>query len=192
MCRDSFDVIILAGGRSSRFGTDKCEFEIDGKTMLRRISEKFESPIIVTDKPRPVEGIHVIDSHKSGPLKAIEMGLEYVKEKRVFVTGCDFPFLSPKLVQNLCSKPEEVATTMYDGKIQPLLSCYSTNFLRSSIRRSRSLREIVYKAPSVYIAGYMEVYMWDPSLLTLLNVNRVSDLRDVKKSYWQTSICSNT
>ncbi|MCG3108594.1 Molybdenum cofactor guanylyltransferase [Metallosphaera sp. J1] len=192
MFRDSFDVVILAGGNSTRFGTDKCEFEIDGKSMLRRVADLFQSPIVVTDRPRDVNGKIVHDRWKEGPLKALKLALEHISGEKVFVTGCDFPFLSRELVEMLCSKQEYVATTLTCGRIQPLLSCYSLSYLRSSINSFNSMTDLIVNSPSIYIAGYREVAMLDPRLRSLLNVNRLSDLWKVQHLFWNTRILSNT
>ncbi|BBL48174.1 molybdenum cofactor guanylyltransferase [Metallosphaera sedula] len=192
MYRDSFDAVILAGGNSIRFGTDKCEFEIDGKSMLKRVAELFELPIIVTDKPRDVKGKIVQDNWKEGPLKALKLALKLVSKEKVFVTGCDFPFLSRGLVEILCSKQEHVATTLTCGKIQPLLSCYSFDYLKTHIDNFKSMTDLLINSPSVYIAGLREITMIDPHLRTLLNVNRVSDLWKTQRGFWNTRIWNNT
>ncbi|ABP96164.1 Molybdopterin-guanine dinucleotide biosynthesis protein A-like protein [Metallosphaera sedula] len=192
MYRDSFDAVILAGGNSIRFGTDKCEFEIDGKSMLKRVAELFELPIIVTDKPRDIKGKIVQDNWKDGPLKALKLALKLVSKEKVFVTGCDFPFLSRGLVEILCSKQEHVATTLTCGKIQPLLSCYSLDYLKTHIDNFKSMTDLLINSPSVYIAGLREITMIDPHLRTLLNVNRVSDLWKTQRGFWNTRIWNNT
>ncbi|AWR99701.1 molybdenum cofactor guanylyltransferase [Metallosphaera hakonensis] len=192
MYRDSYDVIILAGGNSTRFGVDKCDFEIDGRTMLERVASSFQSPIIVTDKSRQVNGTVIHDNEKMGPLHAIKLAMRAVSSGKVFVTGCDFPYISRNLVSHLCKQPEFVGTTLTDGEFQPLLACYNTSYLMKAVQKSNSLIEVILSSPSVYIAGFREIEMLDPSLLTLVNINRVTDFWNKPKRFWVTRIIGNT
>ncbi|QKQ99652.1 NTP transferase domain-containing protein [Metallosphaera tengchongensis] len=194
MSRDLFDVIVLAGGSSSRFGADKCDFEIDGQTMLDRVTSNFLNPIIVTSKERRVsKGVQILDPDRRGPLAGVAKAIQFLEKPKVFITGCDFPFLKRSLVELICSKPELVSTTITCGKIQPLLSCYSTQFLVSRLRSSPSLTDVVYSSPSVYVVGTREIGMVDPSLKSLINVNRITDLYSQRsKLFWHSSILSNT
>ncbi|BDC19030.1 molybdenum cofactor guanylyltransferase [Acidianus sp. HS-5] len=170
--KDSFDAIILAGGQSKRFGTDKCSFEIDGKTMLQRVAENFERPIIVSRTPRN-SGTEVFDDG-NGPIKALQIALEEVNKDKVFVTGCDFPFLKRKVIEYICSKNFEVVMPVLEYP-QPLLGCYSTSFLRNSISTITSFQELINLANSIYLIGTEEIKMIDLSLDSLRNINRLTD-----------------
>lgn len=92
----SYDVMILAGGLSKRFGIDKCCFEVNSKTMLSRLLEQFDNPIVVSRSSRRIKkGILVLENGEyEGPVKGVKEGLKYVRRDRVFITGCDFPFLT--------------------------------------------------------------------------------------------------
>ena len=171
-----FDVIILAGGESKRFGEDKCDHEFNGKTLLQRVSENFENPIIVTSKLRKVHGIQIIDNIRKGPVKGIELGLSQVKADKVFITGCDFPFITYDLSQLLCSKGDFDVTLVNTGKPQPLLACYKTAFLKSSITYCKRLIDLISLAEKVYLLGTLELKLHGIRLLTVKNVNSWKDL----------------
>lgn len=194
MSRSSFDSIVLAGGKSSRFGTDKCDFEIDNKTMLERVLDVLEDPIVVSDRPRKIDRGHLIlDRELAGPVRAVAQVLPLLKRDRVFVTGCDFPFLKWGLVNRLCERMEHVALTVTCGRLQPLLACYDVPFLSRNVLTVNSLHELLRRSPSVYVLGYREVEMYDPTFSSLVNVNSLKDLyRPKVMGFWNTRIFSNT
>ncbi|MCY0882243.1 MAG: molybdenum cofactor guanylyltransferase [Acidianus infernus] len=184
-CKDFFDAIILAGGESRRFGTDKCSFEMDGKTMLQRVAENFERPIIVTRIPRNC-GIEIIDEG-IGPIRALEIAVKRIEKDKVFVTGCDFPFLKRRVVEYICSKDYEIAMPLLEYP-QPLLGCYNTRFLKNNISKVNSLQELIGIANSAYLIGTEEIKMIDLSLDSLRNINRLTDFYTKVKIFTKSKI----
>ncbi|ARM75715.1 molybdenum cofactor guanylyltransferase [Acidianus manzaensis] len=170
-----YDTIILAGGESRRFGCDKCDFEFNGKTMLQRVIENFEKPIIVTGKHRKTNGIEVIDCGK-GPVNAVLKALSYVSQDRVFITGCDFPFITRKLTDYICSKNFDIVMPILDYP-QPLLGCYSVKILKQFLPYITSFQQLIGKS-STYLIGTNELSMIDLSLRSLKNINNPNDLLD--------------
>ncbi len=183
--KDSFDAIILAGGQSKRFGVDKCSFEIDGKSMLQRVAENFERPIIVSRTSRNF-GTQIFDDG-NGPVKALQIALKEVNKDRVFVTGCDFPFLKRRTIEYICSKDFDVVMPLLEYP-QPLLGCYSTSFLYNNISRISSLQELVHFANSAYLIGTEEIKMVDLSLDSLRNINRLTDFHEKIKIFTKSKI----
>ncbi|AAK40979.1 molybdenum cofactor guanylyltransferase [Saccharolobus solfataricus] len=174
---NSYDVIILAGGLSKRFGADKCCFEVNSKTMLDRLLEQFDNPIVVSRSPRRIKkGILVIEKGEyEGPVKGVREGLKYVRRDRVFITGCDFPFLIKNLVDYVCSKPYDIVIP-FDHRPQPLLACYSTELLNKNIDKINGLVELIELSSSVYFIGTEELLKIDPFLYSLININSIIDL----------------
>lgn len=172
--KSSFDTIILAGGESKRFGSDKCCFEFNKKTFLQRITENFPNPLIVTNKIRKVNGIQIIDNIRKGPVKAVELALPYVSKEKVFLTGCDFPFITYELANFICSKDFDVTIT-YEDELQPLLACYSTKLLKETIHKVKTLYQLIDYARSVYFLGTQEIIINGFPLLQLRNINNWMD-----------------
>src|SRR5262245_25787248 len=88
--------VILAGGRSSRFGTDKTRAEVDGSTLLHRVLaavERVSPPIdeVVVIGPWAPPGMrHVVEPVRfEGPLAALVFGLEQVTASDVLVLAAD-------------------------------------------------------------------------------------------------------
>lgn len=153
-----FDVIILAGGESKRFGSDKCCFEYNGKTFLERIAENFDNPIIVTHVKRNVNGIQIIDKIRKGPVEAVKLALPYLTKDKVFITGCDFPFITRELAYFICEKEGEISL-IYEEFPQPLLACYSTSLIKENIQKVRRLLDLTKFAKSLYYIGTYELLL---------------------------------
>lgn len=172
-----YDVIILAGGLSKRFGSDKCCFKINSKTLLERIVEQFDNPIVVSRSPREISrGILIIEKGDYlGPVKGVKEGLKYVKRDKVFITGCDFPFLSKNVADYLCSKDFDIVITINEEP-QPLLGCYSSKLLRRNINKVKRLIDLLKYSNQTYLVGTNELLRADPMLCSLINVNSITDL----------------
>jgi molybdopterin-guanine dinucleotide biosynthesis protein A len=115
MSRDSVDAsgvsgIVLAGGRSSRFGSDKLAAVIDGMTLLDRAVAgvaAVAADIVVVTAPgaerivapidRPLRFVTDPESF-GGPLVGLLGGLEVVEQPIVIVAGGDMPNLHPDVL----------------------------------------------------------------------------------------------
>ncbi len=103
--------VILAGGESRRMGSDKSLLPIQGARFIdhvyKRMASLFDEVIIVTNSPelyneipcRKVPDIY----YAQGSLAGIHSGLAHARTEKVFVVGCDMPFILPALVQQICS-----------------------------------------------------------------------------------------
>jgi len=126
--------IILAGGKSSRMGTNKALLTIENKTVIERIVEQLEQIvdeiIIVTNYFSDYEFLKlpmVEDLRKEmGPLAGIEAGLEASKTQWNLVVACDMPFISIELGKYLlsCLQQYQAAVPEIDGQLHPLFAAY--------------------------------------------------------------------
>ena len=96
--------VILAGGRSSRFGRDKLAEPIDGRPLLSYAIEavrRFSTEILVVVAPgaAPItafpEGVTLVHDPVAfeGPLSGLLAGLTAAREPIVLVVGGDMPTL---------------------------------------------------------------------------------------------------
>ncbi len=126
--------IILAGGKSSRMGTNKALLQLNGKTVIEGIVEKLENIvddiIIVTNTFEDYAFLHlpmVEDKRKNmGPLAGIEAGLAAAKTERNLIVACDMPFISVDLGKYLLSLLGEYqgAVPEISGQLHPLFAAY--------------------------------------------------------------------
>src|SRR5665648_903038 len=95
-------LIILAGGRSSRMGTDKQFMTVDNRLivdqMIEKLKKHFKEIIIVTNKPEMYKNYSykiVEDIVKEfGPLACIHAGLMNSNSLNNYVLACDMPFVN--------------------------------------------------------------------------------------------------
>ena len=108
----SLSTIILAGGKSSRMGTDKALININGVPLLTRICNaalSCNSPVyIVTPWPEkyqdilPKNCIIIPESHhNNGPLWGFYYGLKSIPSSEwVLLLACDLPHLNSTVLQS--------------------------------------------------------------------------------------------
>ncbi len=126
--------IILAGGKSSRMGTNKALLTIEGKTVIERIIRQMEQVvdecIIVTNHFQDYEFLQlpmVEDKVKDkGPLAGIEAGLTASKTEKNLIVACDMPFISIELGKYLLTLLEshQAAVPEIDARLHPLFAAY--------------------------------------------------------------------
>ena len=137
--RDNITGIILAGGKSSRMGTDKGFLKFQGSTFLERIINSMKplvnDIIIVSNnsdynefKYKRVEDI--IES--SGPLAGLYTGLYHSETKYNLVLSCDVPYINGKVLIQLIQEFDEntdVIQIESEGKTMPLVAIYKKQCL---------------------------------------------------------------
>lgn len=100
--------LILAGGQSSRMGTDKAVLEWQGVPLLRRVYDVAsiccEQVQVITPWPQRYDAIlprnaqfRIEKYPNRGPLWAVAQGLSHCSTEWVWVLACDLPLLDPLL-----------------------------------------------------------------------------------------------
>lgn len=95
---EPFSGVILAGGASRRFGSDKALAQIEGKTFLERVwasladaSERF----VVSDRPYPPYARRPDLLRGQGPIGGVATALWGARFPWVAIAACDMPYLEP-------------------------------------------------------------------------------------------------
>jgi len=130
--------IILAGGKSSRMGTDKGLVLFNGKPMIEYLIAIFKSldiPIIIIAN-NPIYNqfnVPVFEDliKEKGPLSGIYTGLSNVETEKNIVISCDVPCVSNEMIEILIqsSKNEKITIVSYKNKIHPLIGIYSKELI---------------------------------------------------------------
>jgi molybdopterin-guanine dinucleotide biosynthesis protein A len=127
--------IILAGGKSLRFGMDKSMLSVNGKSMIEHIAGQlkpnFSQILLGANEVQKFSflGCKVVpDKNKGcGPLMGILSCLESSKTELNFVVGCDIPNIDMLLVRKMLRESEDydaVVPTTDDNLIEPLFAVY--------------------------------------------------------------------
>ncbi|KGN41751.1 hypothetical protein N801_06245 [Knoellia aerolata DSM 18566] len=140
-------VLVLAGGSSRRFGSDKLDARLGDRSVLDHCLSGMPSAwdLVVVGPSRPVPDAvagRVRWARESppggGPLAGIAAGLKVVTADVVCVAPGDAPRAGevlPLLVAALESDPWPAGTVLSDGegRPNPLLAAYRTDALRRAV-----------------------------------------------------------
>ena len=126
--------VILAGGSSSRMGTNKSLVTFKKKLMIQHVYDRLSpqvnkvwinSNILLEQFPKDQQVKDELPSH-TGPLVGIYTGLTSAQTEWVQFCPTDAPFLPLNLVERLFSKTKNTNSTiivpMIRGKIEPVFS----------------------------------------------------------------------
>ena len=188
-----FSAIILAGGRSVRFGRDKSAEIVAGRSLLQHVVDAVSpiaSEIVVVGAPgtaRPPASSetplrHVEDVRKGGALAGFYSGLLVCSQPIALALGCDMPLLSRPLLRylwGLLNRDLDVVMPLWEGKKEPLHAFYRRTCL-SAIEKALDggKRRFVDFLPDVRVryVSLDELQRLDPEGRSFWNVNYPSDL----------------
>ncbi len=186
--------IILAGGKSSRYGINKALVEMNGERLIERVIRVmepiFEHLIIITNTPQEYAYLQlpmVVDLIQGlGPLGGIYTGLETISEEAGFFMACDMPFLNSDLIRHMVEIREDFDAVVpkIDWKIEALHAIYTKGCL-PAIRQLIDAREYqvikFFRKVRVRYLSEEEIRAFDPELRSFFNINRPEELSDAKK-----------
>ncbi|MCM3734498.1 molybdenum cofactor guanylyltransferase [Bacillus cytotoxicus] len=135
-----FAGIVLAGGKSSRFGEPKALAMWQGKTFIEHSVEALKevtTDIVVISHPDitnelshilNVPVVEDIELYKgNGPLAGLLTGMEFIDANWYIVAPCDTPNVSKEWALELIERADETyeaIVPLVEGKKQPLLALY--------------------------------------------------------------------
>jgi len=112
--------VILAGGKSSRFGCNKALSDYNGATFLQQIAGRLrpfvKEVVIAGFRPEYAEykdaGIPILADKIEGigPLGGIYTALEYSRTPWILVMTCDMPLVSNEIIARMMAVTDENVT----------------------------------------------------------------------------------
>lgn len=158
--------LVLAGGKSSRMGTDKVQLELTaGETLLDRavgfwqalcgvVYAAVGTPEHLSDAP----GVPVYDARPGcGPMAGLEAGLQACEQPLLFVCAADMPALSAARAMELYAAigGADACVFRLDGRPEPLFGLYRRSCLPVVQRLLESgqyrLRALLDAVDTVYL-----------------------------------------
>ncbi len=129
--------VILAGGKSSRMGSNKAFLKLKGKTFIEGqidlLREMFDEIFISANTPSEYEYLNLpvfkdIYPDK-GPLCGIYTSLVNSDSVNTFMLACDMPFVESGLIKHLkgFTKEYDVVVPKSERGLEPLHAFYSKN-----------------------------------------------------------------
>jgi molybdopterin-guanine dinucleotide biosynthesis protein A len=184
--------IVLAGGRSSRFGRDKLAEPIDGRPMLhhaiaavRTLTDEIVVVAGVETGLSVPDGVTVIHDDRpfEGPLAALGIGLSASPADRVIVVAGDMPALVPAVLGRLIAALGEDANAAIlevDGPRAILPLALTMEPASATVRRLVDTGErrlgALLEAMDVGVVPAREWRLDDPEGLTLRDIDTLADL----------------
>jgi len=191
--------IVLAGGRSSRFGLNKGLQTLAGKALIRHVAERLSGAVdevlVVVGRDESKAKYEAVllslarvindDQEGKNPLVGVVSGLRAVESDLVAVLACDTPFISRAVIDLLFQRASDADAAIprwNAGRIEPLQAVYRRlPTLRAAqealANRDSSQKEMINRlARVVYISVEDEIRSIDPSLRTFFNINAREDM----------------
>ncbi len=182
--------IILAGGKSSRMGTDKGFVIYKNKAFIQHIIEAInplvDDIIIVSNNPDyDIFRLNRINDliENAGPLAGVYTGLHFTTTENNLVVSCDVPLINSETLSLLIDeidRESDVVQLESQGKTMPLIATYkkqcATTFytlLNEGERRLRvALNQLIVK--TIILDKDQEKFT--------KNINTPIDLSEVEKT----------
>ncbi len=191
--------VILAGGRSTRFGArDKTVADLAGTPMIRRVADRVSQVtdnLVINCRDDQMEGIAAAleslpndisfacdPSPDQGPLAGIRTGLQAVDSRVAAVVACDMPFVEPSLLNylfDLAPGHDAVIPRLADGWLQTTQAVYRTTPMITAAERALagSDARIVAALDDLEVRRVEEAEITEyASLQTFRNINTQEDL----------------
>ena len=182
--------IILAGGKSSRIGSDqdKAILKLNGKRLIDIVISKLKhivgDNIIIVGPPEKYPSYKQVVPdlfNQRGLLVGLYSGLKSSASRYNLVVGCDMPFLKVELLQYMRDKMDsnDIIIPRYaKSYIEPLCAIYSKDCLSVMERNIEagilSIRRIFPYLKVKYIEE-KEIKRVDPELNSFFNINFKED-----------------
>lgn len=197
--------IILAGGKSSRMGTNKALLKINGKTiveiLISKMQELFTETIIVTNSIEEYKFIVECGRYKKvriirdivpdmGSLSGLHSGLVDSKSKYNFIVACDMPFINQDVILYMLeeSKGYDVVIAERNSRLQPFCAVYSKNCIKpikdEVLKNNLRVRDF-FKYVKVKVITEKEAARYDLDGLSFVNINTPEDhnrFKDMKNN----------
>ncbi|MDD2736913.1 MAG: molybdenum cofactor guanylyltransferase [Desulfuromonadaceae bacterium] len=188
--------VILAGGGSSRMGSNKSLLLHKGSRLIeviyRALAELFEEVLIVTNTPElyrflPCRKVPDIYSGQ-GVMAGIHAGLSRSSEAAVFVVACDMPHLSGALIRHLTTLTDGVDVVMpvTVGGFEPLHAIYRKECLPvlEELLQNTENRRVVALLSRVRVRKVIpeEIAPFDPEFTSFDNINTPEEYSKLRKS----------
>jgi len=150
-------VIVLSGGTSRRFGRDKSQAKIAGKSLIALILESIPSEfkiVIVGQDPKIESSLYQCVHEEpigGGPVAGFKAGLDASESELVALIATDMPFASGLVLHLINSIRVHDDAVMYvdaKGFKQPLAAVYRSKSVKRALADmgqldGKSMRELI-------------------------------------------------
>ena len=190
--------LILAGGKSTRFGSDKASAFLRGRSLLQwavsAVGPEVTAVVIVKAAGQRLPAIEacvpitvVEDQYEGlGPLAGLVTGFAAIRTALCFATSCDAPLLQASVIRLLASRADEadVVVPFVGGFMQPLAAIYRVAACAPVFGEdlhANKLRIVpAYSRLRTVVVNEDDLVAVDPELLSFRNANRPERLAEIE------------
>ncbi|WP_248722671.1 molybdenum cofactor guanylyltransferase [Seonamhaeicola sp. ML3] len=183
--------IILAGGKSSRMGSDKGFIKLNDKSFveysIKAMKPLVNDILIVSDNPDyDVFGYKRVedDIKDAGPVAGICSGLNASGTENNLILSCDIPLIKTNILEKLINnidEDSEIIQIESNRKTMPLIALYKKQcapaFFKALQNDERRLRRVINTMKIKNVA--LEVEEHD----TTMNINTREELKTIEDAY---------
>jgi molybdopterin-guanine dinucleotide biosynthesis protein A len=178
-------------------GRDKRLLRVGEQALLHRglsvLQRLFAEVLVVLAEPFPEltgQGFRVVTDliPNCAALGGLYTGLSAASHPRIFVAGCDMPFLNPEAIRRLAELAGQADVVMPElvTGLEPLHAVYSKACLSHLERMAKTHRlrvQDLVEVPglTVRLVPEKDFLDIDPQLLSFFNINTPADLEFARK-----------
>ena len=179
--------LVLAGGKSSRFGSNKAIASYQGVRLIERavslLNELSLKPVVAVRKGIDYPFLKcatICDKlPDQGPLGGIYTAMSIFKHTSFLVLSCDMPALTPSVLSELLTKNEPnsciTAYSTQNGRTQPFPAIYGPSLLgiiRDKLKKGNlSMYDLLDRTPG------KKLIPWTGDSYIFVNINSAQELK---------------
>ena len=180
--------VILAGGRSSRMGSNKALLPYRGglfiESIHRQLSNLFPEVLLITNTPEQYDFLpcrKAGDIHPDmGALAGLQSGLFHSSTEHIFAVACDMPYLDDRLIRYLTGRRHrgDVVIPESEAGFEPLHAIYAKGCLphmEASLLANRRRIVSFFDKVDIVTVQRSVTAAFDPSFRCFSNINTPDD-----------------
>lgn len=193
--------VILAGGASSRMGSNKALLPHKGgrfiESIYRELTEIFDEVILVTNTPEQYQFLpcrKVPDQFVGmGALAGIHAGLAQSSNPAVFTVACDMPYLDPALIRHIAGSGAgyDLVLPKSEHGFEPLHALYGAGCLPAMVEcLKQGRKKIISILPGLRVreVDAAEVAQFDPRFASFSNINTPEEYYQLRNNAKTTQV----
>lgn len=180
--------LVLAGGKSTRMGTDKAKLEYHGKAQVEYTCDlisKYCNKVFISTRDKVYSSKYesIFDTFLNiGPIGGILSAQMLLPNKAFLVIACDMPYINQKTIEKIISQRDyfkySTCYINYENSLpEPLCAIYEP-------KSKSALMEFIaegYLCPRKFLINYNVKKILPDNPLEMSNINYIEEYKKVKK-----------